>query len=157
MTKNLTMSMLMDFYGQLLTDKQRDTVDLYYHEDLSLSEIAEEIGISSQGVSDSIKRGERLLNEYEEMCIRDSYDTINGLDDIANNFYMSKCYLCRKFKNDTGMTLTQYINHVRIQKSCELLAATDMTIAQISISCGYDSQAYYSLSLIHILYPSLGP
>ena len=66
MTKNLTMSMLMDFYGQLLTDKQRDTVDLYYNEDLSLSEIAEEIGISRQGVRDSIKRGERLLNEYEE-------------------------------------------------------------------------------------------
>lgn len=65
MTKDLTMSMLMDFYGQLLTDKQRDTIDLYYNEDLSLSEIAEETGISRQGVRDSIKRGERLLNDYE--------------------------------------------------------------------------------------------
>ena len=83
--------------------------------------------------------------------INENYDTISGLDDIANNFYMSKCYLCRKFKNDTGMTVTQYINHVRIQKSCELLAATDMTIAQISISCGYDSQAYYSRVFRHTM------
>lgn len=83
--------------------------------------------------------------------INENYDTISGLDDIANNFYMSKCYLCRKFKNDTGMTITQYLNHVRIQKSCELLAATDMTIAQISISCGYDSQAYYSRVFKHTM------
>lgn len=66
MTKNLTMSMLLDFYGQLLTDKQRDTVEMYYNEDLSLAEIAAETGISRQGVRDSIKRGEKLLSEYEE-------------------------------------------------------------------------------------------
>lgn len=63
--KNLTVTMLMDFYGQLLTDKQLAALDMYYNEDLSLSEIAEEAGISRQGVRDNIKRGERLLNEYE--------------------------------------------------------------------------------------------
>ena len=63
--KNLTVTMLMDFYGQLLTDKQLAALDMYYNEDLSLAEIADEEGISRQGVRDSIKRGEKLLNDYE--------------------------------------------------------------------------------------------
>lgn len=64
--KDLTVTMLMDFYGQLLTDKQLAALDMYYNEDLSLAEIADEEGISRQGVRDSIKRGEKQLAEYEE-------------------------------------------------------------------------------------------
>ena len=52
----LTRSMLLDFYGELLTDKQRECLDLHYNEDLSLSEIAEQLGISRQGVWDNIRR-----------------------------------------------------------------------------------------------------
>lgn len=66
MAKDLTISMLMDFYGQLLTDKQLSALDMYYNEDLSLAEIADEFGISRQGVRDNIKRGEKQLSEYEE-------------------------------------------------------------------------------------------
>ncbi len=65
MSKDLTVGFLLDFYGQLLTDKQRDSLDLYYNEDLSLAEIAEHTGITRQGVRDSIKRGESRLYEYE--------------------------------------------------------------------------------------------
>lgn len=63
--KNLTIAYLLDFYGDLLTEKQRDVVDLYYNEDLSLAEIAEILHITRQGVRDSIKHGENLLKEYE--------------------------------------------------------------------------------------------
>lgn len=66
MAKDLTVSILMDFYGQLLTDKQLSALDMYYNEDLSLSEIADEFGISRQGVRDNIKRGEKLLGDYED-------------------------------------------------------------------------------------------
>lgn len=66
MAKDLTVSILMDFYGQLLTEKQLTALDMYYNEDLSLSEIADEFGISRQGVRDNIKRGEKLLGDYEE-------------------------------------------------------------------------------------------
>ena len=52
----LEMSLLFDFYGETLTEKQRELFDLYYNEDLSLSEIAEHAGITRQGVRDSIKR-----------------------------------------------------------------------------------------------------
>ena len=60
------MSMLYDFYGELLTDKQKELFDLYYNEDLSLAEIAEHAGISRQGVRDAIVRSETVLRETEE-------------------------------------------------------------------------------------------
>lgn len=66
MAKNLQVAVLLDYYGGLLTDKQRDFISLYYDEDLSLSEIAENEGITRQGVRDSIKRSEALLFETEE-------------------------------------------------------------------------------------------
>ena len=64
--KNLGISVLLDHYGAMLTDKQRDVIDLYYNQDLSLAEIAEHEGISRQGVRDNIKRGEAFLLEMEE-------------------------------------------------------------------------------------------
>ena len=64
--KPLEMSLLFDFYGETLTEKQRELFDLYYNEDLSLSEIAEHAGITRQGVRDSIKRAEHALGEMED-------------------------------------------------------------------------------------------
>ena len=64
--KTLEMTLLFDFFGELLTEKQREYFDLYYNDDLSLSEIAENEGISRQGVRDSIKRAESQLLEMEE-------------------------------------------------------------------------------------------
>ncbi len=59
-------SLLLDFYGELLTDKQRGCYDLHVNEDLSLSEIAEQLGISRQGVWDNIRRAEKTLTEIED-------------------------------------------------------------------------------------------
>ena len=64
--KDYKISYLLDFYGNILTDKQKDAIDLYYNEDLSLAEIAEHVGITRQGVRDAIKRGEETLFEMEE-------------------------------------------------------------------------------------------
>ena len=66
MAKNLEISGLLDFYGEMLTEKQRDVVELYYNEDLSLSEIAAHSQITRQGVRDSIKRAEGILLGLEE-------------------------------------------------------------------------------------------
>lgn len=66
MSKNMEISFLLDFYGDMLTEKQRTMVDYYYNEDLSLAEIAENEGITRQGVRDSIKRAEAQLLEMEE-------------------------------------------------------------------------------------------
>lgn len=59
-------SLLYDFYGQLLSKRQREVMELYHEENLTLSEIAEEFGISRQGVHDSLKNAEKALHEYEE-------------------------------------------------------------------------------------------
>ena len=66
MSKDLSIAMLYDFYGDLLTPKQAQAIDLYYNEDLSLAEIAEPLEISRQGVRDAIKRGEKTLLTMEE-------------------------------------------------------------------------------------------
>ena len=66
--KNQTyrMTMLFDFYGELLTERQKEFFDLYYNEDLSLAEIAENSGISRQGVRDVIVRAEGVMQEVED-------------------------------------------------------------------------------------------
>lgn len=61
----LEMTLLLDYYGELLTEKQKTCFDLYYNQDLSLGEIAEEAGISRQGVHDSLVRAEALLLDFE--------------------------------------------------------------------------------------------
>ena len=64
--KNLRLIMLFDIYGELLTQTQKTMFDLYYNDDLSLSEVAENTGITRQGARDSIKRAEETLLSLEE-------------------------------------------------------------------------------------------
>ena len=83
------MSMLFDFYGDLLTERQREFYDLYYNEDLSLAEIAENYGISRQGVRDVIVRAEAAMSEIEEKThiirrFHQSKAAIAAIDAAAN-------------------------------------------------------------------------
>lgn len=66
MEKNIEIGILYQFYKDLLSDKQSDTVEQYYIEDLSLTEIAENLQISKQAVSNNLKRAERDLLDFEE-------------------------------------------------------------------------------------------
>ena len=66
MDKKIEISMLCQIYGKLLTEKQFDYINDYYNNDLSLSEIAENYGITRQAARDNIKKGENKLFEYEE-------------------------------------------------------------------------------------------
>ena len=63
--KDLTIGFLLDFYGEVLTERRRTVLEYYYNDDLSLAEIAQEIGISRQGVRDLIKKAEEELYFYE--------------------------------------------------------------------------------------------
>ena len=87
-------SLLYDFYGQLLPKRQRQVTDLYHEENLSLSEIAEEFGISRQGVHDALKNGEKALNEYEEKLglvekFQRSSDAVKRIDTIIDGVIRS--------------------------------------------------------------------
>ena len=64
--KNMKYCLLLDFYGEVLSESQREMMDLYYNEDFSLSEIADEIGITRQGVRDAVRRAEESLSSLED-------------------------------------------------------------------------------------------
>ena len=87
MAKNLEISFLLDFYGDMLTEKQRNVVELYYNEDLSLAEIAVHSQITRQGVRDSITRAEGILLDLEErLGLAKRFRTIQeGLDRIIED------------------------------------------------------------------------
>lgn len=89
MPKNLKVAELLDIYGNLLNEKQRTSLEFYYYDDLSLSEIAENIGVSRQGVRDVIKRAENFLffaeQELKLLEKREAFlKTLNKFKELSN-------------------------------------------------------------------------
>jgi len=64
--KMIEVGLLFEQYKELLTEKQREIVSLYYEEDYSLGEISENLNVSRQGVYDTLKRSEKILRDYED-------------------------------------------------------------------------------------------
>ena len=92
MEKNIEVSLLLDFYGELLKPSGREATYLYYNDDLSLSEIAEETGITRQGVRDSIRRTERQLFGFEEkLGLLNAYRENRRLAEKAFSIIDSAC------------------------------------------------------------------
>ena len=105
MAKDLKISFLLDFYGEMLTQKQREVIEYYYNDDLSLAEIADNEGITRQGVRDSIKRGEAVLLEMEERLglakrFRKMQDSIERIVQCAQDihFYNSEYGYSKKIE-----------------------------------------------------------
>ena len=75
---------LFDIYGSLLTENMQNCIDLYYNEDYSLSEIAENLKITRQGVRDTIQRGIKQLKRYDEVLnLHEHYTELSGaIDEI---------------------------------------------------------------------------
>jgi hypothetical protein len=84
--KTIKITMLFDFYGSLLTGKQRQIINSYFYNDLSLSEIADNIGISRQGVYDHLHRSEENLEDYEaKLGLLKKYNRIRkNINELAN-------------------------------------------------------------------------
>lgn len=82
--KNLKVSYLLDFYGNMFSQKQREILEMYYQEDMSLSEIASVAQMTRQGVYDNIKRGEKeILSLEAKLKLMDRFLEIsNSLDSI---------------------------------------------------------------------------
>lgn len=82
----LEMTLLFDYYGDLLTPRQRSCLDLRYNQDLSLAEIAQELGVSRQGVFDNLNRAESLLRNMEDKtgCVRRAMQTRKAVNLILD-------------------------------------------------------------------------
>ncbi|MCI1269684.1 MAG: DNA-binding protein [Ruminococcus sp.] len=107
MPKELKFVLLLDCYGDMLTDKQRQNMELYYCEDLSLAEISEPLGISRQAVRDGIKHSEQILLDIENKLgfagrlsqMRTCFDNIKKISEQLDNpalqnqlnSYIQKC------------------------------------------------------------------
>ena len=111
--KNQTyrMTMLFDFYGELLTDRQKEFFDLYYNNDLSLAEIAENAGISRQGVRDAIVRAENQMQEIEDKTglIRRFMQMQENLNAIQNAAGELKTINYRQYENPRLAELAEQI------------------------------------------------
>ena len=89
--KDLNMPLLLDFYGDMLTKEQREAMDYFYNDDLSLAEISETIGITRQGVRNRILKGRELITELESNLglakrfseIKKTLDKINSMLDTV--------------------------------------------------------------------------
>ena len=111
--KNQTyrMTMLFDFYGELLTERQKEFFDLYYNEDLSLAEIAENSGISRQGVRDVIVRAEAAMQEVEDKTglIRRFYQMQQHIASIESAVQELKLINYRQYESSAIDTCVQEI------------------------------------------------
>ena len=118
MAKNLEISYLLDFYGECLTEKQRGVLDYYYNDDLSLSEIAENEGITRQGVRDAIKRAENILIDMErKLGFAKRYTELKkGLDDISE--CADRIY---DFTHENAVSKDINDNVAKIKALCEYL------------------------------------
>lgn len=118
MSKNLEISVLLDYYGQMLTEKQLEVSQLYYNEDLSLAEIAQFAQITRQGVRDSLKRAETTLFDMENRLglvkkFREHQGKLDAITDYAKEiaFEAERCSCGDKICKDARkiMELTQQI------------------------------------------------
>lgn len=111
--RNVEVGLLFSFYRNMLTDRQAECVDLYYDEDLSLSEISEHLGITRQGVRDNIKRAEHTLFAAEEklglaMRFINIKERLERVDDIIREIEKSPniMYLSDDIKRKINEILT---------------------------------------------------
>ena len=90
----IDMILLYDYYGDLLTERQRECFELRYYQDLSLGEIGEELGISRQGVHDNLSRAEALLRNMEAKtgCVSRDLSCRNAAKSILEAAEKLKCH-----------------------------------------------------------------
>lgn len=107
-------SLLYDFYGQLLSKRQKEVMELYHEENLTLSEIASEFDISRQGVHDALKNAEKSLKGYEEKLglvekFEKTSDAIRGIDNIIEKLIKE---LQKAEKTDNAATVKK-LNEIK--------------------------------------------
>lgn len=107
-------SLLFDFYGNLLTDKQRRVMSLYHEENLSLGEIADEDNVSRQAVHISLKKAEKALYEYEDKLglVKRWQDNLKLIDNIGSKLRSIDAEELKEADRDTIMSVLDEIEGI---------------------------------------------
>lgn len=118
MEERVLISLMLDFYGPLLTDKQRQSLSWHHEEDMSLAEIAEALGVSRQAVHDNMNRARQLLDMYESKLhlvaqyekrthlVSDLKEELAKFDDVVGNG-QNKVEQVAQYKNSLFRLVTQ--------------------------------------------------
>lgn len=108
-------SLLYDFYGELLTERQKEVMELYNEENLSLAEIAEEFGISRQGVHDALHKAQKALEEYERKLglVERFSATRAAIDSISAEIDTAILMAAGEAKAAGGSTVAGRLKHIR--------------------------------------------
>ena len=102
-----------------------------------ISDISERDGLKTEKIETAKSRIEPIFE-----FINSNYAEIETVGDIADAVHMSKSYLCQKFKRETTMTITEYLNSVRIRNACAMLT-NGMGVSETSLRCGYSTPSYF--------------
>lgn len=93
-----------------------------------------------------VQQPQRYKNESVNCVleyINHNYRTISSLDEISDTVHISKSYLCQLFSKNIGITVTEYLNSVRIKNACKMLSDRNLNITETALNCGYSSPAYF--------------
>ncbi len=113
MEKNVKISMLLQIYGKLLTEKQYELLDDYYNNDLSLSEIAENLGITRQAVRDNKSKGENKLFEYEEKL-----NIMKKTLELDEKIAIVLSEITKLKTQSTDKEVAKVLNHIKEELNC---------------------------------------
>lgn len=113
------------------------------YEYIYLSELLKILNGAKIYSSDQKKYGKNLMLIRVMEYIDKNYQAIEGISEIADDLHITKQYLCRLVKRGTGLTVTQYINSVRIRRACEMILRGDKTVTEICYECGFNSSTYF--------------
>ncbi|MBO5867933.1 MAG: helix-turn-helix transcriptional regulator [Oscillospiraceae bacterium] len=75
--------------------------------------------------------------------INENYSQINDIDEIAEQFFISKFYLCRFFKKKLGISLVSYLNKIKIREACQMIRNGENNLTEIALKCGFNSSSYF--------------
>lgn len=76
--------------------------------------------------------------------LQEHYKEIHSLEELTTYFRVSKSYLCRIFRKQTGLTIVEYINRLKVEEAYKLLQETELSIHEVSMRCGFDTVIYFN-------------
>ena len=113
------------------------------HEDfLLLAEILHLLLAARERLTECAEGDGSLIARITEY-LRESYLDFRGLDELAARFFVTKFYLCRLFKRETGLSVVSYVNAQKIRRACEELRYTRKSVKRIAADCGFSSSVYF--------------